>query len=247
MRKALWALAALTLVLGITTAATGSVAGVITGQGIKNYSITSVDLKNHTIQAHDMSSTLLSSLRNPDEANHAFMSDWSAYSDQATTADKATTADTAGTAANATTVGGYLPTSLMRTASATQGEKLALTETYQKLATLSIVAPQPGFVFVTATAKAETGAEETYMPSVAVARLRDAEEGGPVSGTTVASVSDATPYATLAATWVFPVTSGGAHAYVLEAYQQNGDAMNLYGGVVTAIYVPFGSTGTAAP
>jgi hypothetical protein len=244
MKRAFWALAALTLVLGITTAATGSVTGVISGQGIKDYSITSVDLKNHTIQAHDISSSLIQSLRNPSEAAHASISDWSAYADEATTADKATTA---GNAANATTLGGYLPTSLMRTASATQSETLALPESYETLATLSLVAPQPGFVFMTSTAKAETGTVETDTPSVGVARLRDAEEGGTASNTTAASVSTSAPYATMAATWVFRVDSGGPHTFVLEAYRQAGDSMNVYGGVVTAIYVPFGSTGAGTP
>jgi len=243
MKKALWALAALTLVLGITAAATGSVSALITGQNIKDYSVTSVDLKNHTIRAHDMSNALLKSLRNPTEAYHAIEADWSTVSEQALTADKATTADTATNAANATTLGGYLPTTLLRAARATQGAMVTLTPSFQTLAKLSIVAPNPGFVIVTSTAKAESVVWESEAPSVAVARLREADVVGVASTTTATSVGTGNPVATMAATWVFPVEAAGAHTYVLEAYQDSGDEMDASGAVVTAIYVPFGSTG----
>jgi hypothetical protein len=247
MKKVFWALAALTIVLGITTAATGGVAGFVTGAGIKDYSVTSVDLKNHTVQAHDMSQALLTTLRNPMEADHSIMADYSDVANQALSADKATTADSATNATNAATLGGYLPTSFARTARGTQGAIVALTASYQTLAKLSIVAPNPGFVFVTSTANVEGGTAEAETASVALARLREADVVDAASTTTAASVGSGTPLATMAANWVFPVETAGAHTYVLEAYQDGGDAVNVAHAVVTAIYVPFGSTGGTAP
>jgi Collagen triple helix repeat (20 copies) len=63
MRKLLVALAALVVVLGITTAASGTVQALITGQDIKDGSIRSRDIADHTIAASDVSAALLTSLR----------------------------------------------------------------------------------------------------------------------------------------------------------------------------------------
>ena len=236
MRRGLLALAALTLVLGITTAASGKVRELITGQEIKDHSITAVDLRDHTFQSVNMSGGLIRSLRHATEADHADQADFSVNADNATNADHAKNADNAG---NAGAVGGYTPNGLLRAARATQTSSVALTASYQTLATLSIAAPGPGFVIVNSTVKAQS----VTCPCVATARLRDVVAGGAVSSTTAASVDANTPLEPLGPTWVFPVGAAGTQSYVLEAYESGGTAMSALDGVVSAIFVPFGSTG----
>jgi hypothetical protein len=60
--KALWTGLALVAVLGITTAASPATRSLITGNMIKLHQITSKHLVDHTIQAHDLSATLVTSL-----------------------------------------------------------------------------------------------------------------------------------------------------------------------------------------
>ena len=61
--KWLWAALALVAVLGITTAASATTRGLITGSMIAAHSINSKKLVDHTIQKHDLSSKLIRSLR----------------------------------------------------------------------------------------------------------------------------------------------------------------------------------------
>lgn len=61
--KLLWFALALVAVLGLSTAASGHVRTLITGNEIKPHSITSKHLVDHTIQAHDLSAALVKSLR----------------------------------------------------------------------------------------------------------------------------------------------------------------------------------------
>jgi len=236
MSRGLLALAALTLVLGVTTAASGSARALITGQQIKDHSITSLDLKDHTLQSANMSSALMRSLRHATEADHAAEADYAVNADNATNADNA---KNAGNAGNAATVGGYAPNGLVRAARATQTSSVALTASYQTLATLSITAPSSGFVVVNSTVKTQS----VTCPCIATARLRDVVAGGVVSATTVASVDANTPVEAMSATWVFPVAAAGTQTYVLEAYQSSGTAINAVDAVMSAIFAPFGSTG----
>jgi hypothetical protein len=60
--KFLWAALALVAVLGITTAASATTRGLITGKQIAPHSINSKHLVNHTIQKHDLSPGLIKSL-----------------------------------------------------------------------------------------------------------------------------------------------------------------------------------------
>ena len=60
--KWLWAALALVAVLGITTAASATTRGLITGKQIAPQTINSKHLVNHTIQAHDLSNGLIRSL-----------------------------------------------------------------------------------------------------------------------------------------------------------------------------------------
>ena len=59
----LWAALALVAVLAITTAASATTRGLITGKQIAPHAINSKHLVNHTIQKHDLSNTLIRSLR----------------------------------------------------------------------------------------------------------------------------------------------------------------------------------------
>jgi hypothetical protein len=60
--KLLWFALAFVVVLGLSSAASGSVRSLITGNEIKAHSITSKHLVDHTIQAHDLSTALVMSL-----------------------------------------------------------------------------------------------------------------------------------------------------------------------------------------
>ena len=61
--KFLWAALALVAVLVITTAASATTRGLITGKQIAPHAINSKHLVNHTIQKHDLSTALANSLR----------------------------------------------------------------------------------------------------------------------------------------------------------------------------------------
>ena len=61
--KVLWFAFALVTVLAVTTSAGGTAQKQITGKDIKDHSITSIDLVDHTIQVHDLSAQLVASLR----------------------------------------------------------------------------------------------------------------------------------------------------------------------------------------
>lgn len=60
--KWLWAALALVAVLSITTVASATTRGLITGKQIAPHSINSKHLVDHTLQAHDLSQTLVNSL-----------------------------------------------------------------------------------------------------------------------------------------------------------------------------------------
>lgn len=60
--KWIWAALTLVAVLGITTAASATTRGLITGRMIAPHSINSKHLVNHSIQAHDLSNGLIASL-----------------------------------------------------------------------------------------------------------------------------------------------------------------------------------------
>jgi hypothetical protein len=61
--KLLWVALALTAVLVVSSAASGNVQSLITGNQIKAHSITSKHLVDHTIKAHDLSAALVKSLK----------------------------------------------------------------------------------------------------------------------------------------------------------------------------------------
>jgi hypothetical protein len=61
--KTMLVLGTLALALGIAAGATGQVQGVITGRDIRNGSVTSADIRDHTILGRDLKRSLVRSLR----------------------------------------------------------------------------------------------------------------------------------------------------------------------------------------
>lgn len=62
-KKGLWLPVALVVVLGVTATASGTVRGLITGREIREHTISSRHLIDHTIQEHDLAAALAQSLR----------------------------------------------------------------------------------------------------------------------------------------------------------------------------------------
>jgi hypothetical protein len=63
MRKLVWVLVVLTAALGLTAIASGSSRIVVTGANIKDHSVTTRDLVDHTIRAHDLAPALVQYLQ----------------------------------------------------------------------------------------------------------------------------------------------------------------------------------------
>src|SRR5262245_1562117 len=61
--KAPWLALAVCMVLAVTATASGTVRNVITGRQIAPHSINSKHMVDHTLQAHDLSNSLLKSLQ----------------------------------------------------------------------------------------------------------------------------------------------------------------------------------------
>jgi hypothetical protein len=179
----------------------------------------------------------------------------------AKTAQTATTAQTIGTnPAGATT---YAANDLVRTAHAvstytrdqeptTPDTELVVSKiynadtTYDLLATVTITAPTNGFIIVTGTA----GLSIEGTGTVGFIRVRDtvattnnlspvltaSTNGGPNPTTAVAT--------TLSPTYIFPVAAG-QRTFVMELQKTGLGKVSAYDGVITAVFVPFGSGGAA--
>ena len=168
-------------------------------------------------------------------------------------------AKAAQTAISATTVGGYAPNALIRAAQATSTytrdtNEFTVVSVFNNssapldpIASVGITAPGAGFVVVNATLgvsiePSSTGG--TSSNTVGYARLRDTSAvstglASPLLSTATGNGSQAT---TLGPTYVFPVAAG-AHTFVLEAQKSGTGTVRVFDGVVTALFVPFGSGG----
>ena len=168
-------------------------------------------------------------------------------------------AKTAQTAISAATVGGYAPNALIRAAQATSTytrdtNEFTVVSVFNNssapldpIASVGITAPGAGFVVVNATLglsiePSSTGG--TSSNTVGFARLRDTSAvstglASPLLSTATGNGSQAT---TLGPTYVFPVAAG-AHTFVLEAQKSGTGTVRVFDGVVTALFVPFGSGG----
>jgi hypothetical protein len=172
----------------------------------------------------------------------------------------AKTAQTATTATSATTVGGYAPNALIRAAQSPPSPYTRDTDEFtvisifnnssvplDPIASVAITAPGAGFVVVNATVgvsiePSSTGG--TSSNTVGFARLRDTSvvstgAASPLLSTATGNGSQAT---TLGPTYIFPVAAG-AHTFVLEAQKSGTGTVKVFDGVVTALFVPFGSGG----
>jgi hypothetical protein len=134
------------------------------------------------------------------------------------------------------------------------GPLLSLTSAFQPVAQVTINVPGAGFVLINSSAGIQ-GSGCTTGCFIEV-RLRDTNTGevtpftyGFVGGADGLE-SSATDH--VGQTYVFPVSAAGARTFALDARIQVGGSVVAFSGAVTALYSPFGSTGssvlgTAAP
>jgi len=144
-------------------------------------------------------------------------------------------------ATTAQTLQGYAASGLVRVARGAgflPGTYLTLTSSYQTIAAVALTAPGPGFVLVQGTASIEGG---TYC--FTGTRLRDTAAPGTESPPALTETGNAagTAYAIpVSPTWVFPVATGG-RTFVIEAQIAGGSGCYAIDGMLTALFVPFGS------
>ncbi len=121
---------------------------------------------------------------------------------------------------------------------------LNIDTTFDPIVTVSITAPTAGFVIISST----VGVSIEGTGTVSLVRLRDAASPtGPASPTLTAATNSG-PAATtavattLSPTYVFPVAAA-QRSFTLEAQKSGPGTVKAYDGVITAIFVPFGSSG----
>ncbi|MGN6563565.1 MAG: hypothetical protein ACTHMU_12985 [Thermomicrobiales bacterium] len=187
---------------------------------------------------------------NATNAGHASSADNAA---NAANADYATNAGHAASAdiVDANTVDGYAPNGLVRVARGSaypDGGGVPLSTTaYTSIASVTINVPGPGFVLVTGMVSPYDTSTSTF--SATLTRLRDTAPGGAVSPDQWANanqVAGNTRNYSVGSTWVFPVSAAGAKTYVIEVLVKIAGNGGTYAsnGQLTALYIPFGSTGT---
>jgi len=157
----------------------------------------------------------------------------------ATNATNAQNAVTAQQAGNANTVGGYAPNGLVRVARGTGANAQPLGNTLVAVATVTITAPAAGFVLVTSSVSIQTGSGSSCY---AQTLLRDAT-GGVSAGPNYSFLAAPGEEQLASPTYVFPVTAGARTLQLQARMQQASCTASAYMPVITALYVPFGSTG----
>ena len=118
---------------------------------------------------------------------------------------------------------------------------------YDLATTVSITAPGPGFVIINGT----VGVSLEGTGTAGFVRLRDSTQANGASSPAVSTATNTGGSApttasanTLSPTYVFPVTAG-QRTFVLEAQKSGIGQVHAYDGILTAIFVPFGSGGAA--
>lgn len=165
----------------------------------------------------------------------------------AKTAQTADTATNAANAANANTIGGYGPSGLVRVARGSGvifPNTVPVGTTPTTVGAVTITAPGPGFVLVTGV-----GVVRSFDASTSVEMTLREAGGAQVSTGITAAVGtnpDRVVILPVTLTWVFAVPGAGARTYQLQADRLNGTSADAYDATLTAIFVPFGSTGGAA-
>jgi hypothetical protein len=155
----------------------------------------------------------------------------------AATADQATHATSADSATNANTVGGYGANSIIRVARGFGNA--TLTAGAAAIASVSITVPTKGFVLVQGYLTANGG---SGCPCQANMYVRDSLTGATSNWYDGATVQTDLRYQTTSNSEVFSATPG-VHSYSVWAWQGSGTSLSSYG-TITAVFIPWGSTGS---
>jgi hypothetical protein len=155
-------------------------------------------------------------------------------------------------AANAKTLQGYAPSGLVRAARGRQPTNFTslphggFDAPFLALAQLTLDTPGPGFVLLNGTFNASREVGDGFAPIEY--RLLDATGGEASRPQTFTLGPPGTNNLAGSATTVLAVPAAGQRGYVLEVRNMSNtnNAFGL-GGEITALFVPFGSTGTTAP
>jgi len=155
----------------------------------------------------------------------------------------AKTADTATNATNATTVGGFAPSGLARATSATNGGPglFDAGTGFTNLAAKSITAPSAGILVITGDL---TYNQLAGNPAAADVAIRGAVDGA--AGTIVVNGRDASGsgiHGNISVSGAIAVTAG-THTVSLQVAESTANGVFLSTNQVTAVFVPFGSTGS---
>ena len=158
----------------------------------------------------------------------------------AKTADTATNATNA---TNATTVGGFAPSGLARATSATNGGPglFDAGTGFTNLAAKSITAPSAGILVITGDL---TYNQLAGNPAAADVAIRGAVDGA--AGTIVVNGRDASGsgiHGNISVSGAIAVTAG-THTVSLQVAESTANGVFLSTNQVTAVFVPFGSTGS---
>jgi hypothetical protein len=143
--------------------------------------------------------------------------------------------------ANASILRGYAPSGLARAAGA-KTVSVDLDGTFTNIATATIEVPAPGYVIVTGTAGMYVPSGGGACPCEALLRLH--YPAGNEFSLNYLLRSAALEGDSAAATHLFTVTTPGTRVFALQAQQVLGTKELTAGGEITALYVPFGGTGT---
>ncbi len=116
---------------------------------------------------------------------------------------------------------------------------------FDQIVSVALTAPTAGFVIVSST----VGISIEGAGTVGFVRLRDTTASNGLFSPTLSAATNSGPApttavaTTLSPTYVFPVNAG-PRSFVLEAQRSGpGERVSVYDDVITAIFVPFGSSG----
>jgi hypothetical protein len=138
---------------------------------------------------------------------------------------------------NAATLNGYAANGLVRlTRSTPSGVALGTSDAV--LGTLNLTAPSAGFVLI----QANYNIIGTGCPCQGWFYLKDAVSGQIMSNYKIVGAQASAAFESSGFEYVFPVTAG-ARTFQLIGKRSGGTTTNLDAPVMTALFVPFGSTG----
>jgi len=139
-------------------------------------------------------------------------------------------------------VGGYALGGLVRVARQTTTPSVDLNAgTTTDIGSLAITAPSAGFVLVTASIATNANIPGT-CPCELAGSLTDGILTSPVFSNIVQDTATANDEASVTVTYVFPVEAG-ARTFTARGQRQTGSATLNTRATLTALFVPFGSTG----